>query len=185
MKLIFIFAVILFEVFFIHLFQVVEVVGAFGVDALVDDEVLAVCFGDQGIPTMGAPQLYRGEAAFIGREPGITDLAEKLPFRTVILVEERFWGTTARAGAGIGDVALGTAADRADLFTLTLFKVRDEFLIGPVLPEISDERKLINFELLIFRGMGIIESPLPERDIPADKVNQPAVLLIKILNNRE
>ena len=46
MEFIFIFAVNLFEVFFIHLFQVMKVVGAFGVDALVDDEELAVFLGD-------------------------------------------------------------------------------------------------------------------------------------------
>jgi len=45
-EFIFIFAVNLFEVFFIYLFQVMKVVGAFGVDALVDDEVLAVFLGD-------------------------------------------------------------------------------------------------------------------------------------------
>nr|WP_330408753.1 hypothetical protein [[Clostridium] symbiosum] len=120
---------------------------------------------------MGASQFHRGEAAFIGREPGITDLAEKLALRAIILVEEGFWGTAARAGAGIRDIALGTAADRADFLTVTRFKVRDEFFIGPVLPEVRDERKLINFELLIFGRMGIIKSLLLERDISADKVD--------------
>ena len=43
----------------------------------------------------------------------------------------------------------------------------------------------INFELLVFEGMGIVKSPLLERDISTDKVNQPAVLLVKILNYRE
>lgn len=120
---------------------------------------------------MEASQFNRGEAALIGREPGITDLAEKLPFRTIILVEERFWGTTARAGAGIRDVASGTAADSADFLTVTFFKVGYEFLIGSVLPEVRDERKLVDFDLLIFRGKGIIKSPLPERNISANKVD--------------
>ena len=148
-----------------------EVVGAFGVDALVDDEVPAVFLRDQGIPAVGAPQLDRGEAAFAGREPGITNFAEKLSFRAVILVKERFWGATARAGAGIRDVRLATAADRADFLAITLFKVRDEFFIGPVLPEVSDKRKFINFELQIFGRMGIIKSPLLERDISANKID--------------
>ena len=39
--------------------------------------------------------------------------------------------------------------------------------------------KLIHFELLVLRGMRIIESPLPERDISADEVDKPAVLLIE------
>jgi len=120
---------------------------------------------------VGASQLYRRKTAFRRGEPGGTDLAEELAFGAVVLVEEGFWGTAARAGAGIRDIALGTAADRADFLTVTRFKVRDEFFIGPVLPEVRDERKLINFELLIFGRMGIIKSLLLERDISADKVD--------------
>ena len=48
-----------------------------------------------------------------------------------------------------------------------------------------DFGKFVYFELLIFWRMGIIESPLFEWYISADKTDQPAVLLIKILNNRE
>jgi hypothetical protein len=33
--------------------------------------------------------------------------------------------------------------------------------------------------------MGIIESPLLEGNVFADKADQPAVLLIKVLNNRK
>ena len=69
-----------------------------------------------------------------------------------------------------------------DFLTVTLFKVRDEFFIGPILTEISDKRKLINLEFLIFWRMRIIKSPLLERNISANKVDQPAVLLIKVLN---
>ena len=46
---------------------------------------------------------------------------------------------------------------------------------------INNLGKPIHFEFLIFRGMGIVESPLFERDISADKVNQPAVLQIKLM----
>lgn len=43
----------------------------------------------QGVPIVWATQFYRREAAFLLRELCITDLTEKLPFGTVILVEER------------------------------------------------------------------------------------------------
>jgi hypothetical protein len=33
--------------------------------------------------------------------------------------------------------------------------------------------------------MGILISPLLKRDISADKIDEPAILLVKILNNRE
>jgi hypothetical protein len=46
----------------------------------------------------------------------------------------------------------------------------------------NDLWELIHLELLVFWGVGIIKGPLPERDISADKIDQPAVLLIKLLN---
>ena len=57
-----------------------------------------------------------------------------------------------------------------DLFTITLFVVRDELFVSPVLTEIRDQRECINLELLIFGRVGIIEDPLLERDISADKI---------------
>ena len=51
--------------------------------------------------------------------------------------------------------------------------------------EVSDQREFISFELLVLGRVGIIESPLLERDISANEVNKPAVLLVKILNYRE
>ena len=105
MELIFILAIILFEVFLIHVFQVVEVVGAFGIDALVDDKVFAVFFWNEGISTVRAPQLHGREAAFSWREPGSTDLTEKLPFGAVILVKKRFRCVTAWTGAVIRNIA--------------------------------------------------------------------------------
>jgi hypothetical protein len=94
-------------------------------------------------------------------------------------------GIAAWACAGLRDIAFRPAADRTDLLPITFFVVRDQFLVSPVLPEISDEGKLINFELLVFWRMGIIESPLLEGNIFADKADQPAVLLVKVLNNRK
>ena len=46
---------------------------------------------------------------------------------------------------------------------------------------VDDLRELIHLKLLVLGGMGIIERPLFERDISADKVDQPAVLLIKLM----
>jgi hypothetical protein len=94
-------------------------------------------------------------------------------------------GITARAGAGLRDITFRPAADRTDLLSITLFVVRDQFLVSPVLPEVSDKREFINFELLVFGRMGIIESPLLEGNVFADKADQPAVLLVKVLNNRK
>ena len=105
MELIFVFAVILFELFLIHLFQVVEVVRAFGIDALVDDKVFPVLFGNKSVSTVRAPQLHGRETAFRWRKPGGTDLTEELAFGAVILVKERFRGVAARAMAVVRDSA--------------------------------------------------------------------------------
>ena len=105
MEFIFVLAVILFEIFLIHLFQVVKVVGAFGIDALVDDKVFPVFFGNESISTVRAPQLYGREAAFSWRKPGSTDLTEELAFGAVILVKKGFRGVTAWAMAVVRNIA--------------------------------------------------------------------------------
>ena len=112
----------------------------------------------QGVPIVWATQFYRREAAFLLRELCITDLTEKLPFGTVILVEERLGGATAGADVADRDVTFRAAADGAYFLSVTFFKVRDEFLVSPVLPEVSDTWEFINFEFLIFGRMGIIKS---------------------------
>ena len=171
MEFIFVLAVILYEVFLIHLFEVVEVVGAFGIDALVDDKVFPVFFGNKGISTVRAAQLHGREAAFSWRDSGSTDFTEELAFGAVILVKERFRGITAWAVAVVRDIAFRAAADGADFFAVALFVVRDEFFVSPVLSEVGNQRELINLELLVFRGMGIVKSPLLEGDVSADEVN--------------
>ena len=161
-----------------------EVVRAFGIDALVDDKVFPVFFGNKGISTVRAAQLHGREAAF-RRKPGRTDLAEELAFGAVILVKERFRGVTARAGAVVRDIAFRASADGTDFLAIAFLVVRDKLFVSPVLAEVGDQREFINLELLVLRGMGIIESPLFERDISADEVDKPAVLAIKVLNYLE
>ena len=108
--------------------------------------------------------------AFSRGEPGVTDLAQHLPFGAVVSVEVRHGCITAGTGAVLRDIAFRAAPDRADLLAIAFFVVRDKFFISPVLPEVSDQRKLVDPELLVFGGMGIIKSPLLERDISADKI---------------
>ena len=161
-----------------------EVVRAFGIDALVDDKVFPVFFGNKGISTVRAAQLHGREAA-LRRKPGRTDLAEELAFGAVILVKERFRGVTAWAGAVVRDIAFRASADGTDFLAIAFLVVRDKLFVSPVLAEVGDQREFINLELLVLRGMGIIESPLFERDISADEVDKPAVLAIKVLNYLE
>ena len=75
------------------------------------------------------------------------------------------------AGTAIGDITLRASADRTDLFTIALLEIRDELLVSPFLTEVSNEGENINFKFLIFRGVGIIKSPLFKRDISANKAD--------------
>ena len=159
-----------------------EIIGAFGIDTLMYDKVLAVFLWDQSIATVRAAQFHRGESTFIRGESRITDLTEELSLGTVVFVQKRFRCITTGTGAGVRDITFGSAADRTDLFAIAFFVVRDEIFISPVLTEISDQRKLINFELLVFGGMGIIKSPLLKGNISADKVEKPADLFMLVLN---
>jgi len=169
-EFVFIFAIVFRKVFLINLFEVVEIIGAFGIDALMDDKVFAFFLWDECIATVWAAQFHGGETAFIWGEPGGADLAEKLAFGTVILVKERFWRVTARASAVIRNITFRASADRADLFAIAFFVIRDEFRISPVLSEVGNKWEFINFKLLIFWGMGIIRHPLLKRDVSADKI---------------
>ena len=185
-ELVFIFAVILFQVFLIHLFEIVEIIRAFGIDALVDDKVLPFFFGNECPATVGTPQgELPGEAVFIWRKICIAYLAFQLSGFAVIPVKVRLRGATGGAGAVFRDVAFLTSGDRFYLEIVSVFKVRDQETPVPFLLDDLDFGKFVYFELLIFWRMGIIESPLFEWYISADKTDQPAVLLIKILNNRE
>jgi hypothetical protein len=48
-ELIFILSVVLFQILFVNLFEVVKVVGTFRIDAFMDDEVLPVLFGNKDV----------------------------------------------------------------------------------------------------------------------------------------
>ena len=185
MELVFVLAEIFLQVFFIHLFEIVEIVRAMGIDTLVDDKVFPAFFWNEGITAVGAAQFHGREAAFRRRKPGSADLAEELAFGAVIPVKEWFGGITTRTGAAVRDVAFRAAADRTYFLTIALFVVRDEILVSPALTKICDQGKFVNFELLVFWRMGIVKSPLLKRDISADEVDEPAILSVEILNNRE
>ena len=69
------------------------------------------------------------------------------------------------------DVTLLTPGNRFNLLLIFVLKVRDEELPVPLILVKSDTWEFIGLEFLIFWGVGIIKSPLLERDIFADKIN--------------
>ena len=135
---------------------------------------------------MGAAQgELLSEAVFIRRKVCIANLAFELSGLAVIAVKIRLRGTAGRAGAVLRDVTFFASGDRFYLNIVPMFKVRNEEAPVPFLLDNLDLWKFIDLELLILWRMGIIESPLLERDISADEVDQPAVLLVKVLNYRK
>ena len=125
------------------------------------------------------------EAVFIRRKVCIANLAFELSGLAVIAVKIRLRGTAGRAGAVLRDVTFFTAGDRFYLNMVSVFKVRDEETPVPFMMDDLDFWKLVHSKFLIVWRMRIIKSPLLEGDISADKVYQPAVLLVKILNYRK
>ena len=171
MELVFIFPVSLIEMFWLHFFKVMEIVRAFRVYALMQDKELPVFLWDKSIPAVGTAKFYGRKAVILLRELRVTDFAGKLSFGAVVLVKIGFWSLTAGTGTVIGDITFGPPADGTDLLFITFFKVRDEIFISPVLTEIGDQGKFVNFELLVLWRMGIVKGPLLKWNISADKVN--------------
>ena len=125
------------------------------------------------------------EAVFIRRKVCIANLAFELSGLAVIAVKIRLRGTAGRAGAVLRDVTFFMAGDRLYLNMVPVFKVRNEETPVPFVLEDLDLREFVDFKFLIFWVMGIIEIPLFERDISAHEVDEEAILLIKVLNNRK
>ena len=170
MELVFIFPVSLIEMFWLHFFKVMEIVRAFRVYALMQDKELPVFLWDKSIPAVGTAKFYGRKAVILLRELRVTDFAGKLSFGAVVLVKILLWSLTTGTGTVIGDAAFRTPVDGRNLLLVPFFKVRDEFLISPVLTEIGDQREFINLVFLVFRGMGVIKRPLFEWDESADKI---------------
>ena len=113
----------------------------------------------------------------------LADLAQKLAFLPAVVPHEIVnRGVTGRAGTMFWNITLYSAEYRTYGFVIALLVIRDEILPVPVLLIGYDFRKLINLELLVLRRMGIIKSPLFERNISTDKVNKPADLFMLVLN---
>ena len=181
MEFIFIFAVILFEIVFIHLFQVVKIVRTLGVDTLMEDEMFPLFFGDEGVPAVRTDKTDGGRDLFTGNESLAADFALVLSVAAVIIVDVMVRCATERTDDIFRDRSAITPLDGFDGSAILPEIVFEKEL--PVLfDEGFDDRELVDPEFLILRGVGIVKSPLLERNISAYEADQPAVLLIKLLN---
>lgn len=181
-EFVFVFPVGFLKVFLVNLLQVMQVVGALGVHTFMDGEVLAVFFRNKGMPAMGAEESYRGGNLFTGNKSLSTDFTKELPMATIIVVNVVVRSPAKRADGIIRDGFAIPALNRLHRLAIFPLEVFEEKL--PVLFDKGfDNGECIHLELLVFRGVRVIKSPLLKRDISADEVNQPTILLIKVLNS--
>ena len=102
----------------------------------------------------------------------MADLAQHLGFFLSVIPHEIVnWSIAGRTMTGFRNITFHVSEDRFNSLMITFLIVGDEVFPVPLLFIGNDFRKLINFKFLIFRRMGIIESPLLERNVSADKVN--------------
>lgn len=169
MELIFIFAIIFVQMFFINLGEVVQIEGALWINAFVDAEELPVLFRDEGVSAVRAYEAERRGDNLPGDECLATDLALVLPVAAIVIIEIVVRGTAERADGIHRDGFSVTPLDRPGGFAILPEIVLQEEL--PVLfDEWLDDGEAVSGKLLVFRGVGIIEGPLLERDMSADEV---------------
>ena len=172
MEFVFVLAISFFKMLFIHFLEVMQIVGTFRIHTLMDDEMLTVFFMSQSLTAVWAAQgVLFGKTVVIRRKGGVADFALDLPGFTIVAIEVRLWGVAGRAFTVFWDVTLLTPGNRFNLLLIFVLKVRDEELPVPLILVKSDTWEFIGLEFLIFWGVGIIKSPLLERDIFADKIN--------------
>jgi hypothetical protein len=99
----------------------------------------------------------------------------------VVAIQERLGCIACRAGTFFRDIALRAASDRLNRFSVLPDIVLVKILPVPLLVMVDNPGESIHLELLVLGRMGIVESPLLEWDISADEVDQPAVLLKKLM----
>ena len=115
-------------------------------------------------------RVFFGKTVIIGREQSLTYLAQDLTFRTIVAIKVDGRSLALRAGTVFRDTGFRATIHRFDFLVITLVIVVDEIFPVPVLSMMDNDGKFINLELLILGRMGIVESPLFERDISTDKI---------------
>lgn len=169
---------------FRKLFQVPLVVGTVVIDAFVDTKVLPVLDRLERMPTVRALEFQRGCHFFTVDKSLLADLTFELPTSAAVIVDILMWGTAERADDLCGDI-MGLALLGLDRFNW--FAIPESVVFVPELPVLFDEwfddGQFIGKELLVFRAMELVMGPLFERDVSADKKNEPAELLVLALND--
>ena len=103
----------------------------------------------------------------------MTDFAQNLGFLFSVVPHKVIYrGITSRTVAGGRDIAGNPPEYRSEFFVVALLVVGNEIFPVPFLLKRNDSGELVDLIFLIFGRVGIIKSPLFERDISADKVQK-------------
>lgn len=150
-----------------------------------NDEELPALDRDEGIAAEGTPENHvLFNRIGVSKETVIANLAEELAFIAIVLVKIDHRSPASRAADVLGDVTCPATLDRLKFFTVLPAIVLQKILPVPALwgrADIAEDRRFIDPVFLVFGRMGIIKGPLFERDISADKRDQPAILLIELV----
>ena len=184
MELVFIFAIVFVQMFFINAGEVMQIEGALRVDAFVDAEELPALFWDKGVPAIRTHE-PNGRGNHLSRDERLaTDLALVLSVPDIVIVEIVVRCPTKRTEGIFRDGFTIAALNGSDGFAVLPEIVFKEKL--PVLfDERLEEREGVGSKLLVFRGVGTIKGPLLEWNIFADKVQEPADSFVLFLNYSE
>jgi hypothetical protein len=163
-------------------FKIMTVIGAFIIDAFMDDKEFPVFLRDKDMAAVRALEFERLGSPFTGDEGLRADFALILSIATVIVIE----------------IVMGSATDRTDsvnrngltiatIDRLKWFSVFNRVVLQQLPPvlflKLTDDWQDISLEFLIFGRMDLIMSPLAKRDVFGDEKHQPTNLLILVLDN--
>ena len=158
-----------------------KVEGTPGVDAFMDAEKFPVLLRDEGMAAVRAYKAERRSDNLAGDKGLSTDFTLELSIAAIVIVEIVVRCPTKRADGIFRDGFSIAALNRSDGFA-----VLPEIVFKEELPVLFNKRldqgEAVGGKFLVFRGVRIIESPLPERDISADEIQEPADCFVLFLN---
>ena len=145
-----------------------QIVRTFLVDTLVDAKNGTFFYNREDMTTMRA---FDGNHLRLIRCKGMgADSTLELTFATIVIIDIFMSGATTRTDGICRNVTIGILANgnRLNQFIVAFVEVFDEFLIVELFA-LDDYWGLVYFKFLVLRRVGVIESPLFERYIFADK----------------
>ena len=147
--------------------------------------MLTALYGHKGMAAEGAMELeFFVKASGPGRKHLPAGLTKALSFGAVIAVNVVDGGVAAGTAKARRKITILPAPDWRQVTAVVASLVFHPEMLPVFFLNGNNDRQLIRFEFLVFWGSGVIESPLFKGNIFADKRNQPAVLAIKVIHDR-